>query len=81
VSKVLRIPTDDAFGLSSAFAELMSHDELAEVFASHSFIRATQGKYLENALRSLPRTNALGTPSKMLQELSKQLSIVNQPGT
>jgi hypothetical protein len=81
VSKVLRIPTADAFGLSSAFAELMSHDELAEVFASHSFIRASQGKYLGNALRSLPRTNALGTPSKMLQELSKQLSTANQPGT
>lgn len=81
VSKVLRIPTADAFGLSSAFAELMSHDELAEVFASHSFIRATQGKYLDNALRSLPRTNALGTPSKMLQELSKQLGTGKQPGT
>jgi hypothetical protein len=60
---------------------LTTYDELAEVFASHSFIHAAQGKYLDNALRSLPRTNTLGTPSKMLQELSKQLGTANQPGT
>ncbi|CAJ1959763.1 unnamed protein product [Cylindrotheca closterium] len=41
VSKVLRIPTNDEFGLTEAFWELTGvHDEMSEVLASHSFLGA-----------------------------------------
>ncbi|CAJ1963946.1 unnamed protein product [Cylindrotheca closterium] len=41
VSKVLRIPTNDIFGLTEAFWELTGvQDEMSEVLASHSFLGA-----------------------------------------
>jgi hypothetical protein len=74
VSKVLRIPIDDAFGLSQAFAELTSHDELTEIFASHSFIRAARPEDAETALRSLSRKDNRQADSQfVLNTLFEQL--------
>ncbi|CAJ1959765.1 unnamed protein product [Cylindrotheca closterium] len=64
VSKVLRIPTNDEFGLTEAFWELTGvHDEMSEVLASHSFLGAhreadsktTTNNFTEQVLRLRPK--------------------------
>jgi hypothetical protein len=69
VSKVLRIPTDDVFGLSEGFLDLTTgQDEMSEVLASHSFLGAhreadissTPENFVEQALRLRPKNKVTG---------------------
>jgi hypothetical protein len=66
VSKVLRIPTNDAFGLSEGFLDLTTgQDEMPEVLASHSFLGAhkeagTPKNLVQQALRLRPKKKKAG---------------------
>ena len=49
VSQVLRIPTNDVFGLSEAYLDLTTmQDEMSEVLASHSFLGAHSEATMKN---------------------------------
>lgn len=76
LTRVLRILLNDEFHLSKAFLQLTSaSQEMNEIFASHSFIRAHTAakKNLQPgvALRQLSRKDE--APVQMLKELTRQL--------
>ena len=81
VSKVLRVPTYDEFGLSEAFQDLTVQDEMSEVLASHSFVGAHREgdrdpSFAEKAFRFRPKNEETGdsmatTMENLLEGLDK----------
>ena len=82
ITRVLRIPFNDQFGLSKAFVELTSEStEISEIYASHCFIACQENKYLtrENALRSERKKKVENDkPAMYLNNLVKALSLGGQ---
>ena len=74
VARVLRIPVDDAFGVTDAFVELTSGGaETGEVAASHPFIRAHGSSPEELEPQYALRATAGEEVKTMLHTLAEQL--------
>jgi len=72
VEKVLRIPSDDAFGLTDAFMDLTKQGDMGEVYASHYFLRNYNETEVRKSLRSSAGQGDKGTPANMLATLKSQ---------